>query len=107
MFPRELAGTAAPLTTLDPPGSARICAIGGPFQFVDTSQRSLPEHGGIARDGYLAHPLDLRNASIKSRDQFEEFTNPLVRRHRHRRRPGRTASRRDVFQTSPQIVQRQ
>ena len=107
MLSRELAGMAARLSSIDRSGSARIDALGFRFQFFDACLCPAFERRRIARDGCLACALDLRHPSIKGRDQFEQFTNGLGMRYRHWRRPGHAASKRDVFQTSPQIVHRQ
>ncbi len=77
MLSREPAGMAARLGSIDRSGSARLDALGFRFQFFDACLCPALERRRIARDGSLSCPLDLRNPSIKGRDQFEQFTQGL------------------------------
>ena len=78
-----------------------ILELSDPFQGLDL------ECLRIARNRRLARSLYLRDSAVQRRNEFVKVTNEIVSNQRHRRAPYCGACRRESFQTSPQLVQRQ
>jgi hypothetical protein len=51
--------------------------------------------------------LHLRHAAVQRRNEFVQFTKKVSANQRHPRAPYCGVCRRESFQTSPQLVQRQ
>ena len=61
---------------------------------------------GITRDGRLADLFDARHSPVQRSDQFRELAGEIIWSS-HQRLPIGLASRREAFQISPQLPQRQ
>jgi hypothetical protein len=72
-----------------------------PFQCFDIECRC------IAGNRRLARAFDLRDSAGPRRNQFVQLTHELGANQRHPRASYCGISRRELFQTSPQLVQRQ
>jgi len=77
------------------------------FELCDPLQGLDLECRRIACDQRLARPLHLRHSAVQCRNQFVQFTKKLSANQRHSRTADRGIFRRESFQTSPQLVQRQ
>ncbi len=67
----------------------------------------LAQRRGVPRDRGLACLFDARHASIERGNEFAELTHDLLARHLHGFAPLRLEFRRETFQISPQLPQRQ
>ena len=83
------------------------CRGGALGKLREASDGFLAKRGGVAGDGRFPRLLDAGDAPIEGRDQLLQITRELGSAHRHRPAPSRTACRREAFQTSPQLMQRQ
>jgi hypothetical protein len=66
-----------------------------------------PEHGRVASDGGLSCALDARHAPIQRLYQLPQLLHQLGITYVHDLTPVRGLRRREAFQTSPQLQQRQ
>jgi hypothetical protein len=66
-----------------------------------------PQDRGVAGNFGLSCPLDAWHSLIQCRDQLLQLTRELGPDHRHEWTPVGLVSRRETFQISPQLPQRQ
>jgi hypothetical protein len=78
-----------------------IFELRDPFQGRDLECRRIAGNRRITRS------LHLRHAAVQRRNEFVQFTKKLSADQRHPRAPYCGVCRRESFQTSPQLVQRQ
>ena len=78
-----------------------IFELRDPFQGLDLERRR------VAGDRRFACSLDLRDSAVQRGNQLVQLTNEPRPNQRHARTPYRGVCRRESFQISPQLVQRQ
>ena len=88
-------------------GRVATCGDFAGRQLREPFDRLFAQRGCVPRDRSLAGLLDARHAAVERRNQLAELAYELIARHRHGFDTARLEFRRDTFQTSPQLPQRQ